>query len=79
MTAQNVRVMTLEIDGKDVSARRGQTILEVARENGINIPTLCHLEGLSNIGACRLCLVEVQGQPQAPAGLRDPRGPKAWR
>jgi bidirectional [NiFe] hydrogenase diaphorase subunit len=56
-----VDVKTLEINGLHVSARAGQTILEVARENNISIPTLCHLEGLSGIGACRLCLVEVKG------------------
>ena len=44
-----------------MSARAGQTILEVARENDINIPTLCHLDGLSDVGACRLCLVEIKG------------------
>ena len=49
------------IDGQEVSARAGQTILEVARENDINIPTLCHLDGLSDVGACRLCLVEIKG------------------
>jgi bidirectional [NiFe] hydrogenase diaphorase subunit len=54
-------VKTLTIDGQELSARAGQTILEVARENEINIPTLCHLEGLSNVGACRLCLVEIKG------------------
>jgi bidirectional [NiFe] hydrogenase diaphorase subunit len=54
-------VKTLVIDGKDVSAHHSQTILEVARENGIHIPALCHLEGLSDVGACRLCLVEVKG------------------
>jgi bidirectional [NiFe] hydrogenase diaphorase subunit len=56
-----VDVKTLVIDGKDVSGRAGQSILEVARENNINIPTLCHLDGLSEVGACRLCLVEIQG------------------
>jgi bidirectional [NiFe] hydrogenase diaphorase subunit len=56
-----VRIKTLIIDGKDVSGREDQTILEVARENGIRIPTMCHLEGLTNIGACRVCLVEVKG------------------
>ena len=56
-----VRVRTLTIDGRAVGAREDQTILEVARENGISIPTLCWLEGLSNVGACRLCLVEVKG------------------
>lgn len=54
-------VKTLTIDGKDVSARAGQTILEVAQENGIDIPTLCHLDGLRDVGACRLCVVEVKG------------------
>lgn len=51
--------VTLTIDDKLVSARGGQTLLEVAREQNIEIPTLCHLEGLSDVGACRLCLVEV--------------------
>ncbi len=56
-----VRIKTLKIDGKDIGAREDETILEVARENGINIPTLCHLGGLTSIGACRLCMVEVRG------------------
>ena len=54
-------VKTLVIDGTDVSARSDQTILEAAREHGLAIPTLCHLDGLSDVGACRLCLVEVKG------------------
>jgi len=53
-------VKTLQIDGLDVSGSDDQTILEVARENGIEIPTLCTLEGLSNLGACRICVVEVE-------------------
>jgi bidirectional [NiFe] hydrogenase diaphorase subunit len=57
----DAEVKTLIIDEQEVSARAGQTILEVARENDINIPTLCHLEGLSDVGACRLCLVEIKG------------------
>jgi bidirectional [NiFe] hydrogenase diaphorase subunit len=52
---------TLRIDGKSVSARGEQTILELAREHGIPIPTLCHLEGLSEAAACRMCLVEIKG------------------
>ena len=56
-----VGILTLKIDDRDVSARRGETILEVARENNIYIPTLCYLEGLSSLGACRLCLVEIKG------------------
>jgi bidirectional [NiFe] hydrogenase diaphorase subunit len=54
-------VKTLIIDEREVSARAGQTLLDVARENEIHIPTLCHLDGLTDIGACRLCLVEIKG------------------
>jgi bidirectional [NiFe] hydrogenase diaphorase subunit len=59
--SEAVEVKTLIIDDREVSGRRGQTILEVARENDIPIPTLCHLDGLSEVGACRLCLVEIKG------------------
>ncbi|MCC6133642.1 MAG: bidirectional hydrogenase complex protein HoxU [Acidobacteria bacterium] len=55
------RIKTLTIDDKPVGAREDETILTIARENGIRIPTLCHLEGLTPIGGCRLCLVEVKG------------------
>lgn len=55
---------TLTIDGQLVSAEEGQTILEAARDAGIRIPTLCHLEGIQDVGACRLCLVEVAGSPK---------------
>src|SRR5690606_14631965 len=48
----------------DVSGRDDETVLEVARENGIDMPTLCQVDGLSSVGACRLCLVEVKGVPK---------------
>lgn len=63
MTATSA-VLTLRIDGLDVSAHRGQTILQVAHENGVRIPALCYMEGVSHVGACRLCLVEVAGNPK---------------
>jgi bidirectional [NiFe] hydrogenase diaphorase subunit len=56
-----MNVVTLKINGKDVSARDGETLLDVARDNGLRIPTLCHIDGLTDVGACRLCLVEVKG------------------
>jgi len=59
-----VKVITLHVDGKEVSARGDQTILQVARENNMFVPTLCYLSGLSRVGACRLCLVEVKGSPK---------------
>jgi predicted molibdopterin-dependent oxidoreductase YjgC len=53
----------LTLDGKPYLAREGQTILEVACESGIRIPTLCVLEKLKPIGSCRMCMVEVEGTP----------------
>jgi bidirectional [NiFe] hydrogenase diaphorase subunit len=58
------RVVTLTIDGHDASGRDDETILEVAHDHNINIPRLCQLDGLSSVGACRLCLVEVRGVPK---------------
>ena len=52
----------LWMDGKAVLASPGETILEVAKREGIFIPTLCHLDGLADIGVCRLCIVEVNGR-----------------
>jgi bidirectional [NiFe] hydrogenase diaphorase subunit len=54
-------VKTIKIDGKDVAIEAGATVLQAAKENGIAIPTLCHLEGVKDVGACRLCLVEAAG------------------
>jgi bidirectional [NiFe] hydrogenase diaphorase subunit len=58
---KQVQIKTLQIEGRDVSATGEQTILQVALENGIKIPRLCYVEGLSQFGACRLCLVEIKG------------------
>jgi len=52
-------MVTINIDGRELKAEEGQTMLEVARENGIYIPTLCYHENLAPYGACRLCVVEV--------------------
>jgi bidirectional [NiFe] hydrogenase diaphorase subunit len=54
-------VKTLTIDGKAVSAEESDTILQAATDAGIKIPTLCHLDGLGDVGACRLCITEVAG------------------
>jgi len=51
--------ITLQIDGKEVRAREGQTLLEAATGAGIPIPTLCHHEKLEPFGSCRLCSVEI--------------------
>lgn len=54
-------VVTLTINNQLVSASSGETILQAARAAGIEIPTLCYVEGLSAHGGCRLCLVEIEG------------------
>jgi bidirectional [NiFe] hydrogenase diaphorase subunit len=62
--AATVRVVTFKIDDRALSAREDETIIQVAWENNIRIPSLCYLEGLSVWGACRLCVVEIVGSPR---------------
>jgi bidirectional [NiFe] hydrogenase diaphorase subunit len=66
------KMIELTIDGKKVVAKEGDTILKVARENGIYIPALCYLEGLSSFGGCRVCVVEVKGSPRIFASCVTP-------
>ena len=65
-------VVTLTVNGTLVSAQSDQTLLSVLEENGHTVPTLCHLEGLSERGGCRLCLVEVEGNPKLQASCVTP-------
>jgi NADH dehydrogenase/NADH:ubiquinone oxidoreductase subunit G len=58
-------MVTLTIDGKEIQAKRGTTILEAALENDIQIPTLCYHESVTSAGACRLCVVETIRGPRA--------------
>jgi len=61
MIKDKVRVKTFKINGIDVTGKSNESILEVANDHSINIPTLCYLKGLSSVGSCRMCLVEVEG------------------
>ena len=54
-------MVNLKINGQDVSAPAGSTVLEAARMAGIEIPTLCYLKDVSQTGSCRMCLVEIKG------------------
>lgn len=54
--------ITLTVNGRLIKGKSGDTVLAVCRANGIDIPTLCHLEGTDDVGACRLCVVEIQGE-----------------
>ncbi len=54
--------ITLTMDGKEISVEEGSTLLEAARQNGMNIPTICFHEATTANGLCRMCVVEIEGQ-----------------
>jgi NADP-reducing hydrogenase subunit HndD len=64
--------VNIKINGVAVSAPKGATILEAAREAGFEIPTLCYMKELNEIGACRICVVEVKGMRNLPAACVFP-------
>lgn len=68
-----MRQVQLSIDGRDITAREGSTVLEAAFENGIYIPNLCHHPDLKPAGICRVCVVEVNGAllPSCRAPVAD--------
>ena len=67
--------ISITIDGQEVSAKPGQTILEVAKDLGIYIPTLCHYQNTTNVGACRVCVVEVENARSLVASCCMPISP----
>ncbi len=65
-------MVTLTIDGIQVTVPSTYTVLDAAREAGVNIPTLCYLKDVNAIGACRICLVEIQGARGLQAACVSP-------
>ncbi|MDQ3465635.1 MAG: 2Fe-2S iron-sulfur cluster-binding protein, partial [Actinomycetota bacterium] len=66
------RMLDFELDGEPVRAPEGSTILDVCREQGIDTPTLCYLDNLTPVNACRVCMVEVDGsRVLVPSCSRD--------
>ncbi len=63
---QTTGTFQVEIDGRQLTGRIGQTILEVCRDHGIEVPTLCYEPKLPGFGACRMCVVEVEGEEHPP-------------
>ncbi len=55
------------VNDRKVACESGATVLQACRAAGVNLPTLCHFKGLSEVGACRLCLVELEGSPRLAA------------
>src|SRR5436190_19310736 len=74
--AAPVREVELVIDGKDVRAAEGTTILEACRSRGIDTPTLCYLETLAPVNVCRVCVVEVEGSRTLVPACSRPVEPK---
>ena len=64
------RRIRIEVDGRVVEGFEGQTILEVCRDNGIEIPTLCYEPKLPGFGACRMCVVGVEGEDTRRSAAR---------
>lgn len=56
-------MITIEANGRPIHARKGEMLLTALQRAGVDIPTLCYMEGLTPTGACRLCVVEVEGVP----------------
>jgi len=67
--------VTVTINGNQITGREGMTILELAQANGIDIPTLCYSPDLQPIGACRLCVVEVEGSRTLVGSCHTPVTP----
>lgn len=62
----------ITIDGRSLSVEAGQTVLQAARKNGIDIPTLCDYPGLTSHGSCRMCIVEIEGRANTPTACTTP-------
>jgi formate dehydrogenase major subunit len=66
-------VVSFKLDGREVTARAGETIIQVADREGIEIPRLCYKDGLDAVGNCRACMVEIKGERVlAPSCCRAP-------
>jgi formate dehydrogenase beta subunit len=68
----NLETIKLTIDGRDVETDKGKTVLEAALDAGIYIPHLCYHPNLRSVGACRLCIVEIDGLPGLPTSCTTP-------
>ena len=62
------KTVSLKIDGKDVKVPEGTNLIDAAEAAGIHIPNLCYLKGMRGIGACRMCLVDVEGMKSSVVG-----------
>src|SRR6202171_6372479 len=66
------KLITLEIDGVEVSVPEGTSVMSAAVDAGIRVPKLCATDSLEAFGSCRLCLVEIEGRKGYPASCTTP-------
>jgi bidirectional [NiFe] hydrogenase diaphorase subunit len=59
-----MNTLKIILDDRAVEVPAGSTILDACRQHGVDLPTMCHLDGIGDVGACRLCLVEIDGNPK---------------
>ena len=68
-------MIEMQVDGRTIEAKEGETILSALKREGIHVPTLCYMEGLLPSGACRMCVVESQGAPNLLPACSFPVAP----
>ena len=71
-------MVTLTINGEQVTVPEGTTVMDAAKEVHIDVPHLCYLEGLTPYGACRVCVVEIEGASRLSPVRSGYAGPAAW-
>lgn len=64
--------LTIEVNNNIINARQGDTILDALNQNGMGVPTLCHMKGLFPTGSCRMCVVEVEGRKNLVTACSEP-------
>lgn len=64
--------LTIEVNNNILTANQGDTILDALNQNGLSVPTLCHMKGLLPTGACRMCVVEVEGRKNLVTACSEP-------
>jgi formate dehydrogenase major subunit len=69
---QSERLVTLTIDGKEITVAEGTSVMRASIEAGVNVPKLCSTDSLEPFGSCRLCLVEIEGRRGTPASCHTP-------
>ena len=69
---ESVNLVTLSIDGRDVTVPEGTSVMRAAFDVGIKVPKLCATDTLESFGSCRVCLVEIQGRRGYPSSCTTP-------